>query len=222
VVQSSAPFHLVGEYPPVPFAPSFFEVFTNLYPPDPLVPPNPCLLDLSDPTLPALTLNVDNHALFDFGMIGPGGAHVTFDNPAVVLNSDKQLPTPGHLLLQTQAHFGSNRFFDVFFDTFYTYPPGPVAPVSFNPSNSLAFPPGPFFPSGTLSIDFAAFADFAAAGDPPFTVWIYVTDPASGNRATFSNASVPEPGTFTLWAAGMAILAGWRCRRPICRRSAGN
>jgi hypothetical protein len=229
VVQSSAPFHLVGEYHPTPLAPSsFFDVFTNLYPPEPVfppgpvVPPNPCLLDLSDPTFPALTLNVDNHALFDFGMIGPGGAHVTFDNPAVVLNSDKQLPTPGHLLLQTQAHFGSNRFFDVFFDTFYTYPPGPVAPVSFNPSNSLAFPPGPFFPSGTLSIDFAAFADFAAAGDPPFTVGIYVTDPASGNRATFSNASVPEPGTFTLWAAGMAILAGWRCRRPICRRSAGN
>ncbi len=218
VLQSSAPFHLVGEYPPTPLASSFFDVFTNIYPPvplfppEPVVPPNPCLVDLSDPTLPALTLNVDNHALFDFGMIGPGGAPVAFDNPAVVLNSDKQPPIPGHLLLQTQAHFGSNNFLDVFFDTFYTYPPGPVAPVSFNPSNPLTFPPTPLFPSGTLSIDFAAFADIAATADPPCTVGIYVIDAVSGNRATFSNAPVPEPGTFTLWAAGTAILAVWRWR----------
>jgi hypothetical protein len=213
VVQSSAPFHLVGETPPTPLArSSFFDVSTNLYPPGPVVPPNPCLLDLSDPTLPGLTLDVDNHALFDFGMIGPGGATVTFDNPAVVLNSDKQPPTPGHLLLQTQAHFGPNSFFDVFFDTFYTFPPGPVAPVSFNLSDPVAFPPGPLFPSGTLSIDFAAFADIAASGDPPFTVEIYVLD-SNGDRATFTNATVPEPGSLVLWGLGMTVFGVWRVLR---------
>ena len=194
------PFHLHGEFqsnhgPPI----LPFDVFADIAPV--LQSGPPIRLDLADAMRPTLNRDVDNHALFNFGLLGAGGAPVTFDDPAAVLGAD----APG-LLLHTQAHFGTERFFDVFFDVFYMFGDAAVAPDHF--SQVLSQGP-PIFPAGSLALDFAAFPDLQA-GDPPFFAQIFVIDPDTGLHATF--AAIPEPGTLLLAGIGLVCVARRRCR----------
>src|SRR5436309_2677114 len=78
-------------------------------------PGDPTLPDLTDTTQPTLHIDsIQNHVLFDFGMIAPGGLPVTFDTPSIVPSDFDSL------LLHTQAHFGTDSFFDVQFIAFFT------------------------------------------------------------------------------------------------------
>jgi hypothetical protein len=181
-----------------------FEVFANLT--DPAYPPNPVFIDLGNPTLPTLNIaDIQNRVVFDFGMIVPGGLAVTFFPPQPVRSDSTSA-----LLLHTEAHFG-DTFFDVYFNAYFTVNEAHVGPFSVAYPPTPVYPPGPVFPNGSLQLDFAALSD------PPFAVEISVFD-QNGDRATFTDATVPEPGSLLLWGLGVTVVGAWRSVRQFRSR----
>lgn len=192
---------LKGQIPGDPTSPAF-DVFANLT--NPLHPSDPFRPDLTDATRPTLHIDtIQNHVLFDFGMIAPGGLPVTFDTPSIVPSDFDSL------LLHTQAHFGTDSFFDVQFTAFFTVNEAPVKPLSAGIPGTPYIPADPAFPNGSLQLD------FAATSDPPFTIEFSLLD-SNGNFATLTAVPVPEPGSLVLWGFGMTLLGGWsKLRRKL-------
>lgn len=191
--------HLSGQIPGNPVLPAF-DVFAGLT--NPLVPTDSGSLDLIDNALPALNLTVQNHVLFDFGMIGPGGLPVTF-------SPQPNVPSDFSLRLHTLAVFGTGAsdFFNVYFNAYYTVNGAQSEPFSGGfPTNSV-IPGNPVFPSGSFELD------FAATQDPPFTIEISVFDP-DGNRATFTDVTVPEPSTFVMSSILLGVVGVVGLRKP--------
>jgi len=205
------PLHLLGKVLGPEGSPIVgpFDIFAQLRPgPQSTNSGDPRHLDLTDPKLPTLNLTAQNAAVFNFGMIGPGGREVTFDMPAIFPNE-----CTSSLLLHTQAHFGTDSFFDVFFKAFFTNEAGGrFAPKSFGvPANPIC-PGDPIFLNGSLH------HNFAASNDPSFTVEIFVINPdPNQTRAAFSevtiDSTVPEPASLTLLGVGMTIVAELRMAR---------
>lgn len=196
---------------------SSLKVFVNLIPVDPIIPGNPIvppdpIRNLNDPIHPTLTTNVTSTALFSFGMQGLNGETFTFGplTSSTPLQLGEEQPT--FLLSHTLATGSGGTKFDVYFDASYTDQNGQHP--GFIPGNPVhpgdpTYPGDPTFPPGSFALT------YALSVDPPFTVGVFMLNPADGNTdnpVTFTSA-VPEPSSLVMFAGfGLIALAGWRRR----------
>ena len=190
------PIHLIV-VPPDPIMPNF-DLFANVV--NPLIPGNPVRFLLSsDHTLATLSLDVDNHALFDLGIRGPDTSPVFIEDPNLV-PADRI----GHLAFYAEETIHGNGF-DVVLDVTFRGPNGDFEPNNYHRVALNDPPPG--FPTGSLEMD------FAAALDPLFLVEIYVQD-ENHNRATLTEAVVPEPSTLVMSSILLGMFgAAFTCKR---------